>query len=513
MLFGTQTRGTELRTPDRPSGLFSRLVSRVGSGLAVSTIGVVAAAGLIAGFASVATAQSQGSSTKADDKAAPGGDKLIMRKDGKVIVGTIVSETATTVKFRGEIAGIAYETEYSKADILEIKRAPKADAKGAGKPEAKPEVKAAAKTEATPAAAADAGAPKVYVIELTGKFGRDISQTPIRDAVKDAQRSGADVLIFSIENDWSADPELKEIQKGDDAAEFDQLLRAEDMDAIFTDEIPRWEKPPRVAFWVKRAMGGAGFLPLVCKELYFSSEGKIGGLGNLGELLAGVGDDVVQHKQRSLRLGHAEGMARSGDHPYEIVRALAIKKYVLCVSFEGGKVVYHERMPENAGEMLLTDDGDGDNKDTSAAIVSGEGNDVLTLTAKIARDIQISQGTADSLSDLLFAMDLPRNAVVVKGRTGQIMQAWTDGVNKAERDIRRLLQEVDEVQMGSTFEEQSKGRGLQKAKLQEILNLLNRYGEAFGKGQVAGLRAQITDRIKSIDNQQQREYQIYHRKK
>lgn len=481
-----------------------RKIGRMASRLAALAGAIAVVCGGVGPGAQTAVAQSGAQPAGA----ASSQDKLIL-KNGQVVLGTIVSESATTVKFKGLVAGIAYETEYQKTDILEIKRAekPKDGGKAPAKEAtpAKPVEKAVTKADASEE---EVGAPKVYMIELTGKFGRDISQTPIRDAVKDAQKNGASVLVFSIENDWSSDPELKEESKlGDDAAAFDQLFRAEDMEPIFVNEIPRWEKPPRVVFWVKRAMGGAAFLPLICKEIYFSSDGKIGGVGNLGELMEGVGDDVVRNKQYSLRLGHAEGMAREGDHPYEIVRAMALRKYVLCVSFEGGKVVYHERMPENPGEILLTDDGQGDNKDTTAQLAAGEGNDVLTLNAKLAREIQVSKGTADTLQDLMFKMDVPRNATVVKGRSGQILKQWSDNVDRAERNIRKLRQEVNEVQLGNTFEEHTRGRGLQKAKLNEILGLLRQYGEAFGKGAADGLKAQIEDRLKSIDNEQQREAQ------
>ncbi len=439
-----------------------------------------------------------------------GQDKLIM-KDGRVIAGTIVSETSTQVSFRGEVAGIAYETVYEKSNILEIRRAEKPKDAGAAKPAAAPAV-AEEKPRPSPGASeADAGGPKVAIIELTGEFGRDISETPMRDAVKDAQKRGADVVVFAIENDWSWSPEI-ESEKGDDEAEFDRFARAEDMDMIYSEEMARWDNPPRVVFWVKKAMGGAAFLPLACKEVYFSSEGRMGGIGNLGELLKGVGDDAVQEKQRSLRLARAEGMCRTGGHPLEIIRAMAIKKYVLSASFDGGRVVFFERMPESPGEILLTDDAAGENQDTQAAIAAGEGNDVLTLNAKLARDVGLSRGTADDVPGLLFAMDLPRTATVIDSRSKQIMKGWSEAVDRAERDIRRLWQEYGEVQPGATFEERTKARGLRKKKLNDISNILNRYGEAFGKREVEQFRAQIRDGINAIDTEQQRDYQLNRKK-
>lgn len=438
----------------------------------------------------------------------------VIFKDGRVLKGRVISQTDTTVTVQGEVGGIPFKTEYSRADILDVKIAekPAPDPKAVptpGTPEAKPAVKPAPKAGAV-SDPADDTAKKVYTIELTGRFGRDISQTPIRAAVDDAKNNGADVLIFMIENDWSY---FGQVEKSEDDSAFEELFRAEDMDEIFSDEIPQWPKPPRVVFWVKKAMGGAAFLGLACPEIYFHSEGKMGGIGGLNQILGDIGDDVVRRKLYSARLGHAEGIANRGGYSYMLVRAMAITEYVLSVSFDGANPVYAERDPEDTGEVLLTDDGKDDNKDTDASIVAGEGNDVLTFNAKLAKDLLVSKGTADTLDDLRFEMGLSRNSTVVKGKSAQIMKSWRDGVNKAERDIRRLLQDAKEVPQGTTFDERTRARGKEKNILRQIQAILDRYGEAFGKSAANREKARITDRINEIDNQQQREAQAERRRK
>ena len=126
--------------------------------------------------------QPEKAAAKADDKTTaqtPTEDILIFR-NGNVRNGTILSETPTSVKFKGVVSGIDYTTDYPKSDILEIKHGVKAAA-GAGTPDPKTTPVPAAKA---PAVTDDGIAKKnVYWVDLKGVFGEDISQTPIRQAL------------------------------------------------------------------------------------------------------------------------------------------------------------------------------------------------------------------------------------------------------------------------------------------------------------------------------------------
>ncbi|MCC6676688.1 MAG: hypothetical protein IT436_06050 [Phycisphaerales bacterium] len=425
-------------------------------------------------------------------------DALIFR-DGKVIYGKITGETASTVKLKGDVKGIAFEAEYQKSEILEIKRGlpAEADAKAAGADPKEPERK--------PDAAADPDAKRVYVMELTGKFGRDISQTPIRESLEDARKQRADVVVIILQNDWDLVKGMAE--KTDDQAAFDELFRAEDMAPVITKGIPeKWQTQPKVVFWVKKAMGGAAFLPLICKDIYFHPDGKMGGIGNLTKLFGQTGDEVVRQKQYSLRMGHAEGLANTGGYDYRIVRAMATPEYVLSVSYEGGRPVYHERLPQGPDETLLTDDAKDTNQDTDREIVAGEGNDVLTLNAKLARDLQISKGTVETLDDLLFELGLSRNTVVVnKGKEGYFTKQWSEGVKNALRNLRKLREQVNEVQMGGDYPQRTKARGQRKKLLNDMKAIIRRYAEIFGEEQALQLISQIDTEINVLDQDQQKD--------
>lgn len=333
---------------------------------------------------------------------------------------------------------------------------------------------------------------RVYVLELTGIFAEDITQTPIREAIRDARNYQPDILVVMLNNTWdeSLRGGLSETALGDDLAQFDMLFRAEDIEPIFTREIPtEWEKQPQIVFWVRQAMGGAAFLPFTIPTIYMHSDARIGGLGIVEEMFEGVGDEVVREKQRSLRLGHARGMFIQGGHDTRVLRAMAETSYILSYSNRGGRPELFERMPMSPDEFLLTDDGGkpsplgaaaSGTEDTDPQIVRGEGDDTLTLRPKQALDIGISKGTVDTLEQLMFELGIERNHEIVRGRGQQIMDTWRQNIRKAPRQLERLFQEYNDPSDGGRRQLDARQTiGVQIAKLREMDDIIRRYEEAI----------------------------------
>lgn len=433
------------------------------------TLAMVAAP-LLAG-ALTAAASAPAAPLEAASVALEGGDKLLMRS-GKIIEGELIEETATTVRFKVMVGSIAAEQVFQKSEILQIERG------DAPAPEDEEPAKAKA---ADPVREAHPDAKKVYVIELKGKFGEDISQTPVRDAVKDAKKHGVDYLLVVVDNDWAVVEGLIDRPEDAEEGEFDELFRAEDIAPVLTTEIRKeWENPPKLVFWVKQAMGGAAFLPFICDTIYMHPEARWGGVGNLSIMFGSMGDEVVRQKQYSLRMGHAEGLANLGGYDYRILRAMARIEYVLSVKFEGGRpVLLENKMPENPDEYLLTDDGKEDRQDTDRQRVTGEGNDVLTLNAELAKKLLISKGTAATLDDVLYQMGISRQAKIVDGRSKYIMESWSRGLDDARRQLRRLITDYVRIQVGGDYDERSRARGRQIALLNDMLRIYMRFGEGI----------------------------------
>jgi hypothetical protein len=452
----------------------------------------LAALSLAAGLAAVsgwAVTPASAAPDKAK-QAAPAGQDILIFLDGRIGTGKILAETPTTITFEGTVGDskLSFKTEYNKADIAKITRgaAAASTTPGDSKPAPAPTLPSAPKADAPDVGDPAADGQKYYFVELKGNFGEDISQKPLWNCILDAKKRSADVLIFKLAADRYTD-ESKLAKLPDDRANLDEVFRAEDMCLLFVNQIPReWSNPPKVVMWVEQALAGAAFLPLCVPNIYMTPDARIGGFGNLQVILEGVGDSVVIQKQRSLRLGHCEGWAIAGGYDPRLVRAMASMDYVLSYRMDGDQPVFLERMPEGPNEYLLTDDGAGDSqpprRDVLEDVVRGKGDDVLTLTPDVAKRLKVSKGTAETLDDLLFQLNLDRSGVRVDAGKGQkIMEDWSEGLANAKREIKRLMDEYGRVEVAppAEYPQRTAARGTRTRIIDRILLLFKQYGEGM----------------------------------
>jgi len=473
------------------------------------SMGVVAGAMTLTSLSGVAAGQSG-----TQPKAAAGFEAynaILIFRSGRTLEGVVISESPTKVKVKATQDGISFETEYDRAEILTIsKKGPSAAEAPAKAPAAAKPDAAAPKAEAATPPENTSGKVNLYWMDLEGKFGEEITQTPIRRQIKDAQANKADVIVMFLNADFSENP-LEQLPN--DAANFDEVFRAESIVPIFTEEISReWDTPPRLVMWVRQAMAGASLLPFVIPEIYMHSEGRIGGIGNLSIMFGSMGDDVVREKQRSLRLGHAEGWAISGGYDgTRIIRAMARVEYVLSVRYVNGKPELFEGYPSNPGEELLTDDGKEGNADSLPDRVAGRGNDVLTLDARLAKLLGVSKGTIDTRDELLVALGIDQTYRDVPGRSRQIQKQWNDGLDNARRTLRRLVEDYGDVRVAepNNYQNRTKARGQRKAILNQMKGLLKQWGEALSARflQEYGIPGipDIDSIIETIDLEQQKD--------
>jgi hypothetical protein len=445
------------------------------------TLAVLAACGMMVAGGMYANQSTASAWAQEGAKSAPGTDVLIFRK-GTVLTGTITGETATTITFQSDFNGLPFTSEYAKADILEVKRGAAAAPAAPATPATAPET--VINSASPPATDASAGKTRYCYMTLNGNFGEQISQSPILKAMKEAIKQKAEVIIVEVDNTWKmGDGELAE-EAVDAAAAFDEFHRAEKILEVFATAMPdiareSGQQPPRLVFWVRRAMGGAAFLPLMSKEIYFHPEGKIGGVGNLATMMKG--HERVVEKQISLRLKRAIGWVNLSGYAYseELVRSMTQDWYVSSVRFQDGRPVIFEGLPENPGEELLTDDGKEDRKDGIEAIARNEGNDVLTLNERNAKLLGLSKGTVESKSDLLAALRLDRAGYEVPGKPERVMEDWRVGLERAMGQVRDLWREYNEVQVGGDYDERRRARSTQLQKLNALVSVLKMWAEGL----------------------------------
>jgi hypothetical protein len=474
---------------------------------ALLTAGMVVAGVTGASFTFPAIAQARNES-----KPQPSGDakdRLILR-DGRILEGKILKEDDKQIEFQLIMAGGLTATRtVERSEILEIKKADAPETPATGdKPKNTTGTPATGPKTTTPAAAGT----KVYIIPLKGEFQRDVALTPIKRVMEDAKKAQPDILIFRVDCDFK----MRGEERPDWAPEpgsFDQLELARQIDPLITDAIredPEWKVKPRMVFWINKALGGVAFLPFLSPEIYYSSNAKHGGIGYLDFIFEGVGDDVVREKQRSLRLGRAQGLALKGGHPVEILNAMARVDYILSVNFVGGRPEFKE---DYSGEVLLTDDGSMEQgrRDSLDEMLRFTGNDVLTLSADMAQRLGMSDGTVDTEDQLFEKLGITRSNPVKVGKAEALLQEWSKGVTEAEFAIRRLWREYARVDVREPggWNERAAARGKRKSILKEILSLLERYKEAINPYEIQAMPENMITEIKltidQIEQEQRRD--------
>jgi hypothetical protein len=388
-------------------------------------------------------------------------------RNGRIIEGQILEETVDTIRMRIVVAGISTVTTYSKADILNIEKdltveGAEVPAAPGGRPGSGKAKSGADTTEVRE------GAPRIYHFKLEGNFGRDITGTPLTKAFEAAVSAAPDVII--IEMDASS------------RGGFDGLFaaRIEEMTPMIERAMASGQ---RIVFWIDQATGGAAFLPFVSPEIYFQKDGRLGGIGSLQDF--DMGNERVNEKQISLRLGHAEGLAITGGYAPELIRAMARQDYWLAYRIRGGQIEFMQREPttqdKSDGWNLLTDNGEGNNKDKMEDVVRGRGNDVLNLDADTAVQLQVSDGTADTLDDLVFLLGYGREYTTLGEDSEKVMTDWADRVERAEESLQRLLKDIEAGEQGGrgSVDEARRAIGEQIRRYQQVISILGQYSEVF----------------------------------
>jgi hypothetical protein len=393
-------------------------------------------------------------------------DKVTFR-NGRVLEGQVLEETETTVRMRIVVAGISTVTTYQKADILSIEHDIKVDAEET--PVAPGQRPGAPKTGDEKREVRE-GAPRVYHFTLEGDFGRDITSSPLSRAFEQAVSASPDVIII----------EMDARSRGG----FDGLFgaRIEQMTPMIERAMADGQ---RVVFWIDEAIGGAAFLPFVSPEIYFKDDGRLGGVGTLQDF--DIGNKRVNEKQISLRLGHAEGLAITGGYAPELIRAMARMDYWLAYRIRGGQIEFLQREPSQQdisdGWILLSDDGKGTNKDKMEDVVRGRGNDVLNLNAETAVQLQVSDGTADTLDDLVFLLGYGREYVELGEESQKGLKDWSERIDRAEETLGRLMQDIQAA--GGTGvrpgrdNDPRRAIGEQIRRYEQARSILGQYEEVF----------------------------------
>lgn len=470
-------------------------------------------------MASPAAAQTGSAAPAKVDTAKAVKKDLIIFRNGQKAEGVVLEETDTTVRMLVIVGSMRSETTYQKSEILELKRdAFKVEpAKDDAKKDDKKDEKKEEPKNTDPNSIVDINgkaipptAVKVFVVNFGGEVGRDLSPTPLKEVMDEVVKVQPDILLVRFDHTFSMHGE-EQMDFLWDAEHFNLLDKARELDTLLADRVnydPNFKKRPRMVAWVKKALGAGAFLPFTFPEIYFTSDAHMGGIGGM-ENYRKMGDQVVQEKMRGIVTARAKGLAEKGGHDARIIEAMTRGEYILSYRVAGGKVELLERMPETPDEILLKDDGrvNQERTDSLQDIVRMKGNDYLTLDALTAFNIGFSDGTADTVDELLSKLGVTRDYAIVKNTSGKVLNDWSREISKAEADIGKLIRSYRgvEVKAPGGYKERTAARTQQKNYLRQVQSIAKTYGEAINPqrfGDASSIISQINVIINEIETAQ-----------
>lgn len=460
----------------------------------VCFVAVSAGPGWMAGGVRGAAAQAGGRAPAAEEL-----DTLIL-KSGVVVTGRFISETTSTIEFEVVVGSISASRTYKKSDVLEVKRAARSGG-GGGAGEAPNGGGASGAGSVTPAASEDelrrrlrgeaavsgrvsggGAGPTVYTMRLDGWFGTDISVPVVEEILADAKKYEPDYLVIEVDRRW----EIQTIEVNNQTrllgifGDSEEASSAFPIIDLFTKELPRtWSKRPHIVVWVKTAMGGAAFLPFMADTILFHPEGRMGGIGTLGELLEGRGDKVAIQKQRSLRLARAQGVAIAGGYDPRIVDAMMIQEKELSYRLVGGRAELIEGPAVRTNEYTLTVNGLELGPPSVEDALRGNIPHTLNLTAETALLLGISSGTAESLDDVLAELGILRSHVKLDGKAEGIMDRWQERLDRMARDLPREWVEIFNPPPGQAPADPAGVLGREIRLIEEIRATMRRFGDVL----------------------------------
>ncbi|MEM1423877.1 MAG: hypothetical protein AAGH64_07720 [Planctomycetota bacterium] len=418
----------------------------------------------------------------------------LLLSNGRTVRGVILEETATHILFELRMTGFpVIERKYSLTEIQNITRDVEVLPVAAADDVI---IKRDADKDDEAVGNSDPDAAQLYYVRFRGSFGRDVSATPIAQIIEDINNTFDDAIPNTDPSGPATivDPETREKHivvlelDTEPGRGFDDLFSAVEFLEAFEHEIHA--RGRRIVMLVENAFDGAAFLPWLSNEIYFKTEGVMAVTSDLEDF--DIGDDMVNEKQISLRIGRAQGYAVLGGHEKvgpQIVKAMSRSRYWLSVLWTGAEPRVELRRPTaamaSAGWEVLSDDGIDDREDTMQQAMRRP-NDQLYLFADTAFRLGVSEGTVADRDELLFMLGVHRNYNWVDNNSAEILSDWGSEIDRyielaypGDQRTRpgKLWRELNDIAIEGNERERRQARGRRIAKYKDIRAMTNRVAE------------------------------------
>lgn len=287
--------------------------------------------------------------------------------------------------------------------------------------------------------------PKVYVFPLVGQMGTDISEPIFKKLIEDAKKQKPDILVLKLK---SADIDRINHLRNDNPVEFglvNKMTEYRDMMKSVHDEL---SDIPQV-MWVEDSVGVSGLAALAWDRMYMFSDARLGGLYQFKEMVEAQWDDAdVRSKMVAAWTGIMKGLTQLGNNPDILADALIFSERTLSVNFEGRGAKW---INDTSGSWVV---------DSSADLP-------LNLSASVAEDILLSDGSADTLDDLMFLLGYREYTAIDSGE--KLGKQFTEDWRKAMKNIFTWMEEAAET------EDSVQGLGKRKSLYEKVVAAFKAY--------------------------------------
>lgn len=260
---------------------------------------------------------------------------------------------------------------------------------------------------------------RVYVVPIRGQVGTDIVPRIYEEVVEDITEMKPDIVLFELESSDDRnvfDDSQMDIFEGemfDPNRERSMMALSEmqELRIMLEDEIPT---DIRQVLWVHDAVGASAALGLSWEDFYMTPDAQIGKMGAavMGARKA-AGDANVEAKFGMASYQDLVKITRYGDgedvNPTRknLINAMAMPELSLSVFMSGRQYVMG-------------------NHDKYVEVLDGSDKIACQLSARNCDDFCISDGTAETLEDLMVLLG-ERQFVVVEGKASEIVEDHHEG--------------------------------------------------------------------------------------
>jgi hypothetical protein len=326
--------------------------------------------------------------------------------------------------------------------------------------------------------------PKVYVFPMDGQMGTDISEPIFKTLIEDVKKQKPDIVVLRLK---SADVDRINHLRNDNPNEFglvNEITTYRDMVKSVHDEL---RDLPQV-MWVEDAVGVSGLAALAWQRMYMKSDARLGGLNQFKDMVEAQWQDAdVRSKMVAAWTGIMKGLVQLGRHPDTLADAMIFAERTLSVNFEG-------RGAKWVG-------------DTSGTwVVDSSEERAVRFEAPVAEEILLSDGTADTLDDLVFLLGYREYTKVDTGE--KLAKQYTDDWRKGMKNVLEWMEEASQT------DDDIAGLGRRKSFYEKVLAALKAFPVIEKRREIAGnginrqaIEGAIDDIKKDIQRQRDAEKQ------